>query len=112
MGVYGFAPWVVVRVMDFKLPVVFSVLFAGSDAEGKSILRIELRAPDGTIVPAQIFPTSHEFNFVPNIGVTCVFGINTIFPVPGTYSVLLFADDNELFRAQFKLDEAGTKDLA
>jgi hypothetical protein len=111
MGVYGFAPWASIRIRDFSQPVFLAVAFFGGEAEGTMTLRMGLRASNGAAIKSTMYPNASELTFSRGQGSSCGFKANATFPGPGVYSVYLLANEREIFRETFVLEQATPSDF-
>src|ERR1700675_3984434 len=104
MGVYGFTPHVGIKVANFKLPVAFSVLFAGEPAEGKYVVEAELHNPDGTQIEAEVVPKGFEFTFSPEMGASYLgFRFRATFGGPNKYTIALLNGGKVFHTETFRL---------
>ena len=113
MGVYGLTPYVGIRILNFQLSVGFCLVFMGAPAEGKYVIQLELRDPDGARLKADIFPERNEQTFSPEWGATALgFRVNGTFPGPNIYTVALISNGVEFFKDTFQLAQASPSDFA
>lgn len=112
MGVYGATPYVAIRIMNFQLPVGFSLVFMGAPALGKFVIDAELRNPDGTRIDADVRPKHFEFTFSPEMGSSILtFRLMATFGGPNTYTIALVSDGVAFFRDTFQLQQGNPADF-
>jgi len=109
MGVYGATPYAGIEVANLKLHVAFCLVFVGDPFEGKLVIKLELRSPDGVRVEATAFPELNEQTFSRNFPVTFGFRVNAIFPRPDTYTIVVTAGGAEFFKDTFLIAQAEAK---
>lgn len=109
MGVYGATPYAGIEVADLKLPVAFCLIFVGDPVDGKFVIKLELRSPDGAQVDATTFPQQNHQTFSQDSVATFAFRVNAIFPRPDKYTLVVSADGTEFFKDSFVIVQAQTK---
>lgn len=112
MGVYGATPHVGIRILNFDASVTFFLVFMGAPSEGKYIIQLELRAPDGTRLNANVFPENNEQTFSPQFG-SSVFAFRVVatFPGPNIYTVALLSNGVVFFEDTLQLVQAAPADF-
>ena len=109
MGVYGATPYAGIEVANLKLHVSFCLVFVGDPVDGKFVMKLELRSPDGTPIEATSFPEQNEQTFSHDFPATFAFRVNAIFPRTDTYTLIVLADGTEFFRDSFLIRQTQPK---
>jgi hypothetical protein len=104
MGVYGYTPYVGIKIANFQKPVGFCALFAGTPGQGKYIIEAELRNPDGSQIEAEVMPKGFEFVFSPEMGGSAIgFRFRATFAGPETYTLALVNGGKVFHSETFRL---------
>lgn len=109
MGVYGATPYAGIEVGNLKLHVSFCLVFVGDPVDGKFVIKLEFRSPDGTRVEATTFPLQNEQTFSQDSVATFAFRVNALFPHPDTYTLVVSADGDEFFKDTFRISQGQPK---
>ena len=109
MGVYGATPHAGIEVTNLKIHVSFCLVFVGDPVDGKFVIKLELRSPDGTRVEATSFPEQNEQTFSLDFPASFAFRVNAVFPRPDTYTLVVSAGGSEFFRDTFIIRQAQVK---
>jgi hypothetical protein len=111
MGVYGSAPDVGIRLLNFNADASFVFVFMGPGLEGKFNLRAEIHGPSGPIdfkIIPKIFPLEVKKNGGP---FTFAFRVTGQFPSADKYYIVVFEDGQELFRGVFDISQGQPADF-
>jgi hypothetical protein len=112
MGVYGLAPYVGIKILNFKLSVAFNFICVGLPIEGDFDVQAEIRARDGTRIEATTFPEHNVQKLTKESACAFGFRVQATFPIPDTYTLVLLASGKEFFKDTMQLEQGVASDFA